>query len=60
MKHFKKGLLGVMVVAAMTLMAAEDRTIHVNTFEDEDNVNIEISLKFITITYFNTQFVFIS
>ena len=40
MKHFKKGLLGVMVVAAMTLMAAEDRTIHVNTFEDEDNVNM--------------------
>ena len=40
MKHFKKGLLGVMVVAAMTLMAAEDRTIHVNTFDDEDNVNM--------------------
>ena len=40
MKHFKKGLLSVMVVAAMTLMAAEDRTIHVNTFEDEDNVNM--------------------
>lgn len=40
MKHFKKGLLGVMVVAAMTLMAEEDRTIHVNTFEDEDNVNM--------------------
>ncbi|MDH1407340.1 CSLREA domain-containing protein [Acinetobacter johnsonii] len=40
MKHFKKGLLGVMVITAMTLMAAEDRTIHVNTFEDEDNVNM--------------------
>lgn len=40
MKHFKKGLLGVMVVAAMTLMAAEDRTILVNTFDDEDNVNM--------------------
>ncbi len=41
MKHFKKGLLGVMVVTAMTLMAARrSRTIHVNTFEDEDNVNM--------------------
>ena len=35
MKHFKKGLLGVMVITAMTLMAAEDRTILVNTFDDE-------------------------
>ena len=34
MKHFKKVLLGVMVVAAITLMAAEDRTILVNTFDD--------------------------
>ena len=40
MKHFKKGLLGVMVVAAMGVMAAKDQVIYVNTFEDEDNVNM--------------------
>lgn len=39
MKNYKKGLLGVMVLAAMSLMAAEDRTIVVNTFDDENGEN---------------------
>ena len=41
MKYFKKGLLGAVVVASMALIAAEDKTIYVNTFEDEDNVNMD-------------------
>jgi hypothetical protein len=31
MKNYKKGLLTVMVLSAMSLMAAEDKTIYVNT-----------------------------
>ncbi|RKG32638.1 CSLREA domain-containing protein [Acinetobacter tianfuensis] len=39
MKNYKKGLLGVMVLTAMSLMAAEERTIVVNTFADENGEN---------------------
>ena len=37
MKNYKKGLLTVMVLSAMSLMAAEDKTIYVNTFDDIDD-----------------------
>ena len=39
MKNYKKALLGVMIVSAMSLMAAEDRTIYVTTFADENGEN---------------------
>jgi len=39
MHTYKKGLLCVMVLSAMSLMAAEDRTIYVTTFVDEDGEN---------------------
>ncbi|NHC04257.1 CSLREA domain-containing protein [Acinetobacter sp. 187] len=39
MKNYKKGLLTLMVLSAMSLMAAEDMTIYVTTFEDEDGEN---------------------
>ena len=37
MKNYKKGLLTIMVLSAMSLMAAEDKTIYVNTFDDIDD-----------------------
>ena len=40
MKNYKKGLLCVMVLSAMSLMAAEDKTLYVNTFNDEDGENL--------------------
>ncbi|NNH24938.1 CSLREA domain-containing protein [Acinetobacter terrestris] len=39
MHTYKKGLLCVMVLSAMSLMAAEDRTIYVTTFLDENGEN---------------------
>lgn len=39
MKKFTKGLLTIGVLAAMSLMAAEDPTILVTTFDDEDGEN---------------------
>ena len=39
MHTYKKGLLCVMVLSAMSLMAAEDRTIYVTTFVDENGEN---------------------
>ena len=39
MKNYKKGLLTAMILSAMSLMAAEQKTIFVNTFDDEDNTN---------------------
>ncbi|MEJ2897801.1 CSLREA domain-containing protein [Acinetobacter sp. NS-4] len=39
MKNYKKGLLCIMVLSAMPLIAAENKTIYVNTFDDEDNIN---------------------
>ncbi|NNH00852.1 CSLREA domain-containing protein [Acinetobacter sp. ANC 5414] len=39
MHTYKKGLLCVMVLSAMSLMAAEDRTIYVTTFADENGEN---------------------
>ena len=39
MKNYKKGILTLMVLSAMSLMAAEDMTIYVTTFEDEDGEN---------------------
>lgn len=41
MKNYKKGLLAVMVMSAMGLMAAEDKTIYVTTFVDEDGENLQ-------------------
>ena len=41
MKNYKKGLLTLTVLAAMSLMAAEDRTIYVTTLADEDGENAE-------------------
>lgn len=40
MKMYKKSLLGLMVLSAMSLMAAEDKVIYVNTFEDENGENL--------------------
>lgn len=40
MKNYKKGLLYSMILAAMSLMAAEEKTIYVNTFADEDGENL--------------------
>lgn len=39
MKNYKKGLLTLAVLTAMSLMAAEDTTIYVTTFVDEDGEN---------------------
>lgn len=39
MKNYKKALLTVAVLTAMSLMAAEDSTIYVTTFADEDGEN---------------------
>ena len=39
MHNYKKGLLCVMVLSAMSLMAAEDKTIKVTTFADENGEN---------------------
>lgn len=39
MHTYKKGLLCVMVLSAMSLMAAEDKTIKVTTFADENGEN---------------------
>lgn len=39
MKNYKKGLLTAMVLAAMPLMAAQDKTIYVTTLVDEDGEN---------------------
>lgn len=41
MKNYKKGLVALAVLSAMSLMAAEDSTIYVNTFEDEDGQNMD-------------------
>ena len=41
MKNYKKGLLTVTILSAMSLMAAEDRTIYVTTFADEDGENLD-------------------
>lgn len=40
MKHHSKALLALMVIAAMPLMAADDKTINVNTTADEDGTNL--------------------
>lgn len=40
MKNYKKGLLAIMVLSAMSLMAAEEKIIEVNTFEDENGENL--------------------
>lgn len=40
MKNYKKGLLVVAVLSAMSLMAAESKVIQVTTFEDEDGENL--------------------
>ncbi|WP_130802119.1 CSLREA domain-containing protein [Acinetobacter ihumii] len=37
MKNYKKGLLTIMVLSGMSLMAAEDKTIYVNTSDDIDD-----------------------
>lgn len=37
MQNYKKGILTLMILSAMSLMAAEDKTIYVNTFEDIDS-----------------------
>ena len=34
MKQYKKGLLCIMVLSAMSLMAADSKSIYVNTFDD--------------------------
>ncbi|OTG81669.1 CSLREA domain-containing protein [Acinetobacter sp. ANC 4648] len=39
MKNYKKGLLTLTILSAMSLMAADDKTIYVNTFDDEDGEN---------------------
>ncbi|OTG68168.1 hypothetical protein B9T25_05610 [Acinetobacter sp. ANC 4470] len=40
MKNYKKGFLCTMILSAMSLMAAEDKTIYVNTFVDENGENL--------------------
>lgn len=46
MQNYKKGLLTAMVLSAMSLMAAEDKTIYVNTFDDiDDNNSSKCSLR---------------
>lgn len=39
MKNYKKGFLTLVVLSTMSLMAAEDKTIYVTTFDDEDGTN---------------------
>lgn len=39
MKNYKKGILTLTILSAMSLMAADDKTIYVNTFDDEDGEN---------------------
>jgi len=39
MKNYKKGLLTLAILSTMSLMAADDRTIYVTTFADEDGEN---------------------
>lgn len=39
MQNYKKGLLALTIISAMSLMAADDKTIYVNTFDDEDGEN---------------------
>lgn len=39
MKNYKKGLLALAILSTMSLMAADDKTIYVNTFDDEDGTN---------------------
>ena len=39
MKQYKKGLLCVMVLSAMSLMAADSKSIYVTTFDDEAGEN---------------------
>ncbi|ATO19908.1 CSLREA domain-containing protein [Acinetobacter sp. LoGeW2-3] len=46
MQNYKKGILALAVVSAMSLMAAEDKTIRVTTLADEDGENAsECSLR---------------
>lgn len=45
MKNYKKGFLTIAVLSAMSLMAAEDTTIYVNTFEDQDIDDNKCSLR---------------
>ena len=40
MKNYKKGFLCSMILSAMSLMAAEEKTIYVNTFADENGDNL--------------------
>lgn len=40
MKNYKKGLLTLAILSTMSLMAADDKTIYVNTFDDEDGTNL--------------------
>jgi hypothetical protein len=40
MKNYKKGLLAVMVLAAMSSMAATSNIIKVTTFDDENGENL--------------------
>ena len=40
MKNNKKTLLGIMVLSAMSLMAADDRVIQVTTFEDQNGEDL--------------------
>ncbi len=39
MKYYKKGILTLAVLSTMSLMAADDQTIYVTTFADEDGEN---------------------
>ena len=41
MKNYKKGILALAILSTMSLMAAEDKTIYVTTFDDEDGENVE-------------------
>ena len=41
MKNYKKGILTLAILSTMSLMAAEDKTIYVTTFNDEDGENAE-------------------
>ena len=45
MKNYKKGILTLAVLASMSLFSAEDTTIVVNTFDDEDVNNDKCSLR---------------
>ncbi|MGE8562736.1 MAG: CSLREA domain-containing protein, partial [Acinetobacter bohemicus] len=40
MKSYKKGFLCSIILSAMSLMAAEEKTIYVNTFADENGDNL--------------------